>query len=99
MKAVAVDEAIKVMEPYCKDTMLPSCINSSKVQRDSLKMNVLNSNEPSQGSKLQLVNATFEIFLLYHIKKSVSKKVAMILYMCTLMQLKKDYLTIITAFY
>ena len=36
MKAVAVDEAIKVMEPYRKDTMLPSCINSSKVQRDTV---------------------------------------------------------------
>ena len=52
-----------------------------------------------EGSKLQMVNITFEIFLVYHIRKYIDKNFSfavLVLHMCTLEQ--QDYLTIITAF-
>ena len=48
-----------------------------------------------------MVNVTFEIFLVYHIKKYIDENFScavLVLYICNLEQLKKDYLTIITAF-
>jgi len=48
-----------------------------------------------------MVNVTFEIFLVYHIRKYIDKDFScavLVLYMCTLGQLKKDHLTIIIAF-
>ena len=40
----------------------------------------------------------FEIFLLYHVREYVSY-IVLVLYMCALEWLKKDHLTIITAFH
>ena len=49
---------------------------------------------------LQMVNAIFECFLFYLIRKYVGYNfsyVALVLYICTLKQVKKDHFTIILS--
>jgi len=62
----------------------------------------LNSSKPLKIPNLWMVNVTFEILLIYHIRKTCIDEnfscAVLVLYMCTLEQLKKDHLTIITAF-